>query len=204
MKTTNNFKALKSRTRKTMVLLLIVLVSLFGLSSCREHGYDGMPGMAYLALDWELSEPSYLDAGTTAIPPVFEWGTYYSSYPGIYNLYYEGRHWKGYYWAQYAWEIEYEVYENIGTPGGYGYNGADGMNSYFTIICSPYGPDYSHYDSYYRKTPGDDNLKTGETITLKKDAGKYSIKITYRKVEPRNHSNENDLLRLESLEKVSD
>jgi hypothetical protein len=163
--------------------IIIAMVSLLFFSSCERYGSDGLPGRAFLSVNWDVSKPLYLDVGTSAIPNVFEWGVYYRAYPGTYTLDYDGQVWKGTYWANYAWQVDYEIYENPGQPGGPNYNGRDGLNSYFDIVCTPYGPDITWYDA--RVKPADysrDVNSTPDRITIVNHDGNYSIKITYRKI----------------------
>ena len=163
------------------------LLSLFILYSCDQNGSDGRPGMAFLSVNWDVSKPTYLDVGTSDIPAVFEWGTYYRTYPSTNNLRYEGQLWKGSYWENYGWDVNYVIYENPGEYGRPNYNGRDGLNSYFDIVCSPYGPDISNYDAQIKPhapNAGIDVNATPKTITVVKTNGNYSIKLTYKRINP--------------------
>jgi hypothetical protein len=173
------------RNKSVFALALILLT---GLSGCEvEYGYDGRPGNAYLALQYDVAEPYYLDAGTGAIPAEFIWGDFYYATSGYYTLYYEGSHWNGHRWADYAWEIDYEIYNNPGEYGGAYYNGKDGADSYFTLLCSPYGPDFFQNDINYRKDNNPDTsvTKMPDTGSMVKTVKNYSIKMTWKKVSPR-------------------
>ncbi len=178
---------LYSISRKFYLLLAFPLL----LSSCyievdsEPIGYDGRPGDAYLSLEWEYSQPLYLDAGTSDIPAHFYYGEFYLTRPGWYELYYDGEYWDGYGMAWYAWEIEYEIWRNYGTQGGPGYNGVDGRDSYLTIILSPFGP----FTDRWHKSLTTSTYKTIEEsedrIVVEQSTEEYSMKITYKKVPKR-------------------
>ncbi|MEA3444913.1 MAG: hypothetical protein U9R19_09350 [Bacteroidota bacterium] len=177
--------------RKVYLLLLALPLA---FSSCYIEkdqpaiGYDGRPGEAYLSLEWEYQEPLYLDAGTSDIPAYFNYGQFYITRPGWYELYYEGEYWNGYGMAWYAWEIEYEIWRNYGSPGGPGYNGRDGADSYLTIILSPYGP----FTDRWHKSLSSNNYKALEQsknrIVVEQIGEEFGIKITYKKVVARQSS----------------
>lgn len=164
------------KERKTGLWTLILILSLTGCEKAW-HGHDGRPGDAYLSLAWQVAEPTYIDAGTGAIPPVFYWGEYYRIYPGHYYIYYEGRIWNGMYWSWYAWEVEYDIWLNAGEPGDWYYNGADGPDNFFTIECNPYGP-FIYHD--YKSTGEPDN-----EISVTKKADGYELRAIYRKAVPK-------------------
>ncbi len=190
-------KSLSTSTSKNRIIkpLLVLLISFpLVFSSCyieyNNVGYDGRPGDAYLALEWEYVMPDYLDAGTSDIPSIFEWGRYYLTRPGYYELYYEGEFWDGYDIAYYAWNIEYEIWRNPGTsgqPGGI--NGLDGANTYLTLILSPYGP---YEDGGFKSISLDkysvvsDN---GNKIVIEQKGDEFSMRITYTKAENRKLKN---------------
>ncbi len=168
----------------------IFLIILIGFSSCTEDYWviDGRPGNAYIALSWTEDEPEYIDAGTGAIPHVFYWNDYYFIRPGIYYLYYDGIYNDGYGYIDYAWEVEYEIYTNPGEYGTAFYDGRDGRDNYFTLDLNPYGP-YVYID--YKSAPANANFKVLEEdetkIVILKEKEEYSLKITYRKTNRRNH-----------------
>ncbi|MBC8488660.1 MAG: hypothetical protein H8D45_21765 [Bacteroidetes bacterium] len=175
----------RKRIRKLIAVLLIL-----SLTACEKHawyGRDGKPGDAYLSLTWQVAEPTYIDAGSGAIPPVFYWGQFYKIYPGYYDLYYEGRVWDGMFWASYAWEVRYEIWEVRGEAGDWYYNGADGPDNYFTIECNPYGP---YIQSTYKSTELDSKYELIEEneneITVVQKGEGSNLKITYKKVESKN------------------
>jgi hypothetical protein len=175
-------------------LFAILSTGLF-LTSCEDdgfYGYDGRPGKSYLGLEWDYTAPDYIDVGTGDVPPVFNWGQYYLTYPGIYTLYYEGEVWNGFRWTFYAWEIDYEVFIIPGEPGGRNYNGRDGADSYFTLELTPYGPNI-YRDIYHKKTAPEKEVDINKILESEinqefvkeyKNEG-YGIKIKYRRVEKR-------------------
>ncbi len=185
MKTTVSF----SKGVKVIRSLILVSLVFILITSC-ERGRDGRPGRAFLALDWELVPPEYLDAGTPDIPPYFNWGQYYLAHPGFYTLYYEGTVHNGPTHVFYAWEIDYEIWICEGEPGGYYYlDGRDGPDSYFTVICNPNGP----YTVNCMKMSEADAEATivedsGDRIVVMMEKNEYRMKLTYRKVEPRSQS----------------
>ncbi len=174
----------RKKVKKVIAVLLIL-----SLAGCQKawYGHDGRPGDAYLSLNWRVSEPEYIDAGTGDIPPVFYWGQNYKTYPGFYNLYYEGRIWTGISWASYAWEVDYKIYEVAGESGGWYHNGQDGPDNYFLIECSPYGP---FIESTYKDAEVDLKYEiieeSDKEITVKQTGEGMEIMITYKKVEPKN------------------
>ena len=187
MKSLNRSKSLK-KVFKPFLILLISLPIFF--SSCyveyNNVGYDGLPGDAYLSLEWEYVMPTYLDAGTSDIPQFFEWGKYYLARPGYYNLYYEGEFWDGYDIAYYAWEIDYEIWRNPGTsghPGGI--NGIDGADTYLTLVLSPYGP---YEDGGFKSIPLAGYSKISDSnnkIVVEQKGDGFSMRVTYTKVKRR-------------------
>ncbi len=171
-------------TRKSVKSLSAFILILI-LASCEKepwYGNDGRPGDAYIALTWQVEEPTYVDAGTYAIPPVFYYGEYYRINPGYYDLYYEGRTWNGMGWAFYAWEVEYTIRVIDGEPGGWHYNGADGPDNYFTIEMSPYGP---YISSDYKSSEISEKYElisdTGDEIVIKQVLEGLEMEVTYHK-----------------------
>ncbi|MBE0641984.1 MAG: hypothetical protein IH599_08110 [Bacteroidales bacterium] len=164
---------------------------LFLSSCCDDRGRDGRPGRAFLALEWELDMPDYLDAGTPDIPATFEWGRSYRAYPGWYLLYYEGHYWNGSGNVSYAWEMEYEIWEAAGDRGGYNYDGEDGPDTYFTLWLSPTGPYFD--ETLAKRTPGTkyqlSETSEGQIEVLAEGEG-YSMRAVFRKLEPGSRSKE--------------
>jgi len=180
----------RKRVQKVIAVLLIL-----SLAGCQKawYGVEGQPGDAYLSLNWEVAEPSYIDAGTGDIPPVFYWGQNYKTFPGKYYLYYEGRVWTGMAWGTYAWEVEYHIYEVAGEPGGWYYNGQKGPDNFFMITCSPYGP---FVQSTYKDVEIDSKYElleeSDEVITVVQEGDGMELKITYKKVEPKKELMQNE------------
>ena len=170
------------------IKILLAVLLLLSFSSCQKawYGQDGRPGNAYLSLAWQVSEPTYLDVGTHAIPSVFYWGDFYQISPGYYDVYYEGSVWNGMFWANYAWEVMYEIRVIPGERGDWYYNGVDGPDNYFSIECNPGGPfirsDYksAELDEKYNLLEESEN----EIIIKQKGEG-VDLIITYKKVIPR-------------------
>lgn len=185
-----------SPTRRKSVFLIAlftVFSSLIFITPSCYVGSDGLPGLAYVAFEWEESKPEYIDCGTASVPPNFYYGTYYRINPGWYTAYYDGKVWNGSAWGTYAWEMDYEIWVNPGQRGGYGYNGKNGMNTYLNFVCSPYGPELFRHDDYLRKAPekvvSKDTMVDGKmNQVLEFESGEYKIRVTYRSVEPRSHS----------------
>lgn len=173
-------------TRKSVQIIIGILFT-FSLTSCEKawYGRDGRAGDAYLALQWNQSEPTYIDAGTAAIPQIFYWNEFYRINPGYYQLYYEGRIWAGNGFATYAWEVNYEIWEIAGERGDWYYNGSDGPNNYFTIECNPYGP---YIDNGYKSSVEEkwEVLEANENqIIILQKADGLNMKVTYEKVNPK-------------------
>ncbi len=181
-----NLKIIKGIGR--IGILVVSIITLFNLSSCYE-GRPGRDGQAYIALTWLDDEPSYIDPGTSSIPAYFQWGRFYRATPGIYNLYYEGQILSSHGVARYAWEMDYELYEIAGERPYMYIDGEDGPDTYFTLECSPFGPYYIDETDYKSalKSEGYALIETsGDETVLQKESGNYGIRISVRKVNPRN------------------
>ena len=172
--------------RKSRGIIFFLLVVTFLMSSCEERGYDGRDGRAYLALAYSMDEPDYIDAGTASVPRHFYWDEYYRSAPGYYTMYYDGIFYDGISVTEYAWEVDYEVYIYEGEPGGIGYNGADAPDTYFSVECNPYGP-YVYDENRKASLPMNVKLikKTDKQIVIEKSKNQFGLRITYKKVAPR-------------------
>jgi len=178
-----NMMILRKLAKLSIILLIFVSMS---LTSC-EKGRNGRPGEAFVSLEWEYDQPSYIDAGTYAIPDVFVWGRNYFIQSGYYDLYYEGSFWSGFALNIYAWEVEYEIWRNPGQSGAPGYiDGLDGLDSYLTIYCSPYGP---FFERYNKSTEANEKYKiiqeSENEIIIEQNEESFSMRIKYTKVEPR-------------------
>jgi len=177
----------KKVARKNIEKLIAVLLIL-GFTSCQKawYGHDGRSGDAFISLTWQVEEPSFIDVGTSAVPPVFYWGESYKIRPGNYSLYYEGQVWTGASWANYSWEVMYEIWEESGEHADWYYNGTDGHDNYFNIECSPYGPYVSNNYKSSSLNSGYELISESEDeITVEQKADGMSLKIKYRKVEAR-------------------
>ena len=171
------------------ILLFSVLLS---FSSCRK-GLYGEDGWAFVSLTWIDDEPEYFEIENDFIPRVFFWDYYYRVEPGLYFIYYEGVHRRGGRVTPYAWELEYEVWVNEGERGkAYWQVGEDGPDAYFTIECSPFGPEVFYEEIYPEKSASlnEDTevvMNDGEVIIVEKQSENYTMQIRYRKVEPHNN-----------------
>jgi hypothetical protein len=174
----------KVSRRKIEKLIAVLLILSF--TSCQKawYGRDGRPGDAFVSFTWQVSEPTYIDVGNGAVPPVFYWGESYKIRPGNYTLYYEGEVWAGSGWALYSWEVIYEIWEVPGERGDWYYNGSDGPDNYFNIECSPYGP---YISSDYKSAALDPKYdlisENKDEIVVEQKADGMRMKITYRKSE---------------------
>lgn len=145
---------MKKKLLSAPLALLMMAASLLTFSGCLvetcydcntpppcSYGPNGAPGPAFFGLDYTgCCPPTYLWTNNTAIPPTFQYGTYYNSLPGTYRLYYEGRVLNGCCYTEYFWDVDFVVWVNAGTPGGCGYAGVSGLPSYLMILCGPNGP----------------------------------------------------------------
>ncbi len=173
----NKSKIIFSNRAKILFISFILIPFIF--SSCRIEP-DGRPGRAYISLEWNGYKPTYVDAGTSAIPTVFDYGRFYRIQPGFYNIYYEGT---DYYYStprDYSWDMDYEIFINEGRS-----NGWDGEDVYFTIELNPWGP-----ETFYSSKKQDDLVngykiinKTEKTITLERKIDDYGIRIKYTKIK---------------------
>ncbi|MCK4569050.1 MAG: hypothetical protein KAT76_02095 [Bacteroidales bacterium] len=189
----SGLKAATGITGSHLRWLFFLALATIILSSCYTepwYGRNGRPGDAFLSITWIDAQPEYIDAGTGDIPPVFQYGRYYRSWPGFYTLYYDGRIWNGQANVFYAWEVDYEIWEVSGEPGELYYNGLDGADNYFTVECSPYGPWV--YGPGYKSAelPEGYELKesSDDKIIIEKESSNFGITLTYRKVAKRNIS----------------
>ena len=189
----NGRPVLKLFAGKSAIILLVISMAI-AFTSCVPYGYNGRSGNAYIAVTWDRSQPDYLDVGSSDIPSVFDWGAFYNAWPGYYTLYYEGSYWNGYRMTRYAWEMNYDIYVIAGQAGGPDYNGADGPDTYFTLECSPYGPNIYTDTRYYKKAekPDENSLEVmqvgqNDSITVVKN--NIRMRVIYKKVEPRTSKN---------------
>jgi len=170
--------------RFLLVPAFAILFSLI-LPSC-EKGELGDPGLAFVAFTWTEHEPEYIEIANDFIPAVFYWDWYYRVDPGIYYVYYEGVFRR----SPYAWELEYEVWENEGTKGKHAWiKGTNGPDAYFTIELSPLGPEVIYEEIYPDKTGAHSELdlvvpEIGSTIIVEMNNNDFNLRLRYKKVEP--------------------
>jgi hypothetical protein len=179
-----NLRSPKNRLMLLLPVLLLLIVS------CQK-GDEPYPGMAFVSLSWEVTEPEYIEMENPFIPPVFYWDWFYRIDPGVYFIYYEGRHRVGGKATPYAWELEYEIWEYEGKRGRhYWQDGEPGPDAYFTIICLPFGPEVYHekYNTEKRLQSEEQimpALGTEKEIVLEEFAHSFGIRLRYRQVIPR-------------------
>lgn len=177
----------EERVAHEKVKQIAAVLLILSLTACEKawYGRDGRAGDAFIALTWQEVEPSYIDAGTGAVPQVFYWGEYYEIRPGNYSLYYEGSVWTGTMWANYGWEVFYEIWEISGEKGDWYYNGENGPDNFFTIECNPYGPYLENsYKSSEMKVDFEVLSEEVDEIIILKKAEGMEFKITYIKKLP--------------------
>jgi len=158
---------------KTQILKRFLLGALiFGLTSCvyvdNTPGPPGRPGEAWFGVDYDTHPLySYWD-NNSSIPYNPYVGTYYFTYPGIYDF--------EYFFNRYEyWYGTYEIWVNLGEPGGpHGEHGCDGLDTYLMLICDPYGP-HEHRDNYKSTMDAD------EQMVIERDEGKYHYRIVMSK-----------------------
>ncbi len=168
---------------------VLVLVLLLTIQSC-EKGEFGEPGLAFVAFTWVDSEPDYIEIANDFIPAVFYWDWYYRVDPGVYSIYYEGTRRVSGGLQAYAWELEYEVWENPAKQARYRWDEApNAPDAYFTIELSPSGPKVYHEDIYPDKSSPDTGLnltipEVGTSIIVEKANHNYNLRLTYKRVMP--------------------
>ena len=176
----------------TGILLLAVILL---ISSCEEGSY-GESGLAFVAFTWVEDEPDYIEIENEFIPAVFYWDWFYRVDPGIYDIYYEGNHSRGGRINPYAWELEYEVWENPGKKGKHPWQtGPDGPDAYFTIELSPFGPEVFYEEVSPEKSARPDEgseiiMNDGDVIIIERHSNNLSLRLTYRRVESREDNNQ--------------
>jgi hypothetical protein len=177
------------------IALAAVLPLLFTLQSCHVHetvvitdppcydGYPGSYGASFYGLQWVEDKPDYLWTNNQAIPHIFEYGVYYQTTPGRYELYYEGEFVEDCCPKFYAWDVAFDIWSHAGTPGGCGFNGVNGLDSYVMFTCGPYGP----IESRMNKTAADPRItilsQTDDLIVAELKDDDITMKITYTRVE---------------------
>ena len=190
MKNQLHIKTFLKRNRivfcRSVILVAIVITLSLSFTSC-EKGEYGQPGYAYVAFTWVDAEPDYIEIVNDYIPAVFFWNWFYRVDPGIYSVYYEGKHNR----RTYAWELEYEVWENDGKRAEFVWiEPKDGPDAYFTVELSPFGPEVIYEEVEVEKQgyvdDSDDHpAEIGHEIILEKHQEEYSLRLRYKRVEPR-------------------
>lgn len=115
------------RKKITRLGTLGALALMFLLSGCVYYGRDGQPGDVFIEVH---PSPHFLVEyywdNNPSVPPAFYWGYFYPSAPGIYEYEYALSD-EFLYWG------EYSMVPNAGQPGGPGYDGARGLNRYYSL-----------------------------------------------------------------------
>lgn len=188
---------MKRITKISLLPLLLVMFMGTTLSSCITecydcnpapppctYGSDGVAGPAYFGLDWTTDIPDYVWTDNQAIPAVFYYGEYYNSLAGTYSLYYEGQIVEDCCPKDYFWDVTFDVWVNLGTAGGCGYVGADGLPSYLMLGMGPYGPS----EARTNKAETSDNerfdiiSKTDDEIVMQHTDGDINVRVTFKKL----------------------
>ena len=187
--------------RITNTALLPLLIALFmgtSLTSCItecydcqpapppcSYGPDGVAGPAFFGLDWNTDIPDYVWTNNQAIPSVFYYGEYYNSLSGTFSLYYEGQVMDGCCLQDYFWDVTFDVWVNLGTAGGCGYVGADGLPSYLMLDMGPYGP--SEFRTNKAEVSDNEKFqtisKTDDEIVLQHTDGDINVRVTFKKLD---------------------
>lgn len=180
---------MKTTLHSKWTLALVIPVMLF-MSGCYiqetpcYYGVDGRPGRAFFGLDWTGDKPSYLWTNNTAIPHVFEYGSYYQSYVGSYELYYEGTFIDGCCPSEYYWDVHFDVWAHPGTPGGCGFDGMNGADSYLMFTCGPYGPVEGRINKTNETSPVLTVMsRTDETVVCEVKDGDLTMVVTFNKLK---------------------
>ena len=134
-------------------------------------GYNGLSGRTYLSLDYSVVPPTYIWGNNPSIPSHFTYGSYYQSFAGTFDLYYEGAVMDGCCLTEYYWDVRYSLWILSGTNGGCGYNGVNGPDAYAKIWMDPLGPEISRINKTDEK--GDLKILTSSNdfveVELEKD-----------------------------------
>lgn len=166
------------QTQIKFLALLLSIISLLFFNGCdvvvvnNAPGSFGRDGLAFFGVDYETYPPySYWD-DNAAIPYNPELGYYYETAPGTYNFEYfvnPSEYWYG----------TYEIWINPGMPGEpNGVPGADGMDTYFMLMCDPNGY-HMHYDESYKTSA--DTMSETIPVVIEKREGKFNYRLTIQK-----------------------
>lgn len=188
----NHMNSLKQQLSK-IIIALIIGAGMITFTSCEktypEPYPDGLPGKAYVAINYYEIEPDYIEHNNPDMPDYFQWSHYYRTYAGYYNLYYEIEYSDRYdSWVD-CWEIDYEIWQYEGERGSYYEYGRNGRDVYFDIDLTPDGP-YFYSDSksapaVEKPNPFELISKTKNEIVMQQKKDGYGLKVTFKKVEKR-------------------
>ena len=88
-------------------------------------------------------------------------------------------------WANYGWEVIYEIWEIPGEQGDWYYHGQDGPDIFFTIECNPFGP---YIGNSYKDAEEEKDFEVlsdePDVITIRKEAAGMELIIKYQKKVP--------------------
>ncbi len=184
------------RIYSKLAMALLMLISTLSFSGCLvetcntcntpppcSYGPDGYAGPAFFGLDWAGVQPSYVWTNNTAIPPVFQYSTYYNSLPGSYQLYYEGAFQDGCCLTEYYWDVDFLVWVNSGTVGGCGFAGADGLPSYLMLVLGTNGPGDIRSNKMAQAGVETSILsETQDEVIVQHVKGDINVRITYKRL----------------------
>jgi hypothetical protein len=169
------------------VLLVLAIVSF--LASCEIEDLS-QPGLAFVSFTWVQTEPLYIEIENDYIPEVFYWDWYYRVSPGIYHVYYEGTYVRNGKNHAYAWELEYEVWENAPEKRKNPWETVpDGPDAYFTVELAPNGPVVLYEEVFPVKSVAIEESASSDAnfsneIIIEKSSRNYSLRLKYKKVLP--------------------
>ena len=168
-------------------LMAAMLITLVGCQVDVYHeppcynGVNGRNGNAFIELNYSNIQPTYIWGNNAAFPWTFNYGSYYYSNPGSYQLYYEGHIYQGDVRTDYYWDVTYDIWIHYGTSGGPCYNGSNGVDSYLTLWLDPYGPGVERFN---KKGETVELIKsTADEIVLEVKTGEGGMKITYHRLQ---------------------
>ncbi len=168
---------MKTKLTKVSHLILLLSIMLVFVTSCQKS-YERYDNRTYIALTWNYSKPTFIDAGTSAIPSRFVYDEYYRIAPGLYHLYYEGSEYNYGRYRDYAWDMDYEIYV---IEDDY-YHHSD-LDSYFTLELNPFGPEvFEDVKSGKNEISGFRILEhSPEKIVMEKTTETVGVRATYKK-----------------------
>lgn len=168
---------MKTKLTKISHLFLLLSIMLVFVTSCQKS-YEVYSRRTYIALAWDYSKPTFIDAGTYAIPSRFEYNEFYQISPGFYHLYYEGTEYYHGRYRDFAWDMDYEIYY---LDEEYSYS--RDYDSYFTLELNPFGPEmYESVKSGKTEISGYKVLEySPDKIVMEKSSEVVGIRVTYKK-----------------------